>query len=509
MKKFLLSLSLLAALTATLPAQKVGKAPKPASDGPMPVITAGTNASLVKVNTTQQPWNFRIAWQKVPPQGKRGLGVLLSGNRILVTAQLVSDATYIELEQADSGKKLPAMVKAVDYEANLALLEPTVNPETFFAGLKPMTIDSGARIKDALEVWQLGTVGELISTPLTINKVQVSRYVLESSVFLTYEANGIIRSEGNSFTLPVIRNGKLAGMLLRYDSKNQVASVLPAPIIDHFLKDIADGNYQGFASLGVEFHQTLDDQFREYLGLKEGQQGVYVGTVTKGGSAESIGIKEGDIVLEMNGFKIDTRGNYKDPQFDTLSMSHIVRGKSFIGDELKVKVLREGKELTLTGKLTRKNPKDYLVWPYLFDRGSNYLVQGGLIFQELSQPYLQSFGEDWEGSAPLRLVHVAKHADEYQKQGKRKIVFLSATLPTRTTQGYERLGGLIVTKVNDREINDLADLDASFKESKDGVHKIEFEDFPRVIFIDSITCESDNLQLLKGAYRITKLKRIE
>jgi len=298
-------------------------------------------------------------------------------------------------------------------------------------------------------------------------------------------------------------------MLLRYDSKNQVASVLPAPIIDHFLKDIADGNYQGFASLGVEFHQTLDDQFREYLGLKEGQQGVYVGTVTKGGSAESIGIKEGDIVLEMNGFKIDTRGNYKDPQFDTLSMSHIVRGKSFIGDELKVKVLREGKELTLTGKLTRKNPKDYLVWPYLFDRGSNYLVQGGLIFQELSQPYLQSFGEDWEGSAPLRLVHVAKHADEYQKQGKRKIVFLSATLPTRTTQGYERLGGLIVTKVNDREINDLADLDASFKESKDGVHKIEFEDFPRVIFIDSITCESDNLQLLKGAYRINSLKRIE
>ena len=511
MKYFIVWFTIAASLISVVHAEKPAKAPTAIIEVPMPVITTGTNTSLVKVNCTQQAWNFRIAWQKVPPTGKRGLGVLLAGNRILVTAQLVADATYIELEQAESGHKLPAKVLAVDYEANLALLEATQNPDGFFAGLKPLTLDSGAHIKDALEVWQLGSVGDLISTPLTINKVQTSRYFLESSIFLTYEANGIIRTEGNSFTLPVIRKGKLAGLLLRYNSKDQVASVLPSPIIEHFLKDIADGNYQGFPGLGVEFHQTLDDQFREYLGMKEGQQGVYVGLVTKGGSAESIGLKEGDIILEMNGQKIDVRGNYKDEQFGTLSMSHIVRGKSFVGDTVNVKILREGKVQTLNGKLTRKNPKDFLVPPYLFDRGPNYLVQGGLIFQELSLPYLQSFGEDWEGSAPLRLVHVAKHTDEYEKQGRRKIVFLSATLPTNSTQGYERLGGLIVSKVNEKTINDLTDLDAAFKESKGGIHKIEFEDFPRIIYLDSITCESDNLKLQNptGMYRINHLHRIE
>lgn len=514
MKKFSVSFCVLALLSGVAFGQQSKKAAAAASDDkaiePAPIISAaGKNTSLIKVNVTSQPWNHRIPWQKTPPGGRRGLGVLLGKDQILVTGQIVADATYIELEQADSGRKLPARVKAVDYEANLALLEPAVAAKDFFKGLKPMVLETDARIGDKLEVWQLGRVGDLISTPLEINKVLTTRYFLETSLFLVYETIGIIRTEANSFTLPVVKDGKLAGLLLRYNSKDQTATVLPGPIIQHFLKDIADGDYQGFPSLGVEFQQTLDEQFREFLGMTQEQQGIYVGMVAKGGSADSIGLKEGDIIMEMNGYKVDARGDYKDEQFGTLSMSHIVRGSSYVGDELKVKVLRDRKEITLTGKLTRKNPKDFVVWPYLFDRGVNYLVHGGLVFEELSIPWLQTFGEDWESSGPLRLVHVAKHTDEYEKAGKRKIVFLAATLPTRTTQGYERLGGIIVTKINGKDVNDLADLDKAFKEPVDGLHKIEFEDFPKVVYIDALTAESDNLKLLNGQYRITSLKRIE
>jgi hypothetical protein len=298
-------------------------------------------------------------------------------------------------------------------------------------------------------------------------------------------------------------------LLLRYDSKNQTGVVLPGPIIEHFLKDVADGEYEGFASLGVEYQITLDEQFREYLGMTKDTPGVYISTVAKDGSAQSLGVKEGDILLEMNGKKVDSRGDYKDPLYGTLNMSHIVRGNSYVGETLKIKVLREGKEMELSGKLTRKNPKDFLVWPYLFDRGSNYLVMGGLIFQDLSMPYLQSFGEDWETSAPLRLVFTAKHTDEYEKQGKRKLVMLAAALPTRTTQGYERVGGTLVTRVNGHDINDMADLDKAFKDPKDGLHTIELEDFPKVLYIDALTAESDNLKLLSGGFRISSLKRIE
>jgi S1-C subfamily serine protease len=469
------------------------------------------NDSIVKVNVTSQGYAPHIPWQKESPSQRRGLGVIMDGDRVLVTGQLVADATYIELELADSGQKLPAKVVAVDYEANLAVLVSSVNAErtkNFLKGLKPMQLDTKARIGDNLNIWQLGRVGDLIVTQLKLSKVLTSQYVVEGSKFLVYEGQGIVRSEGNSFTVPIVKGGKLAGLLLNYDSKNQLTTVLPAPIIEHFLKDVADGKSDGFPSLGIEFQNTMDEQFREYLGLKTETGGMFVSAVSKGGSAEALGIKKGDIVLALNGFAIDARGDYEDPDYGRLSMSHIVRGRAYVGDEMEVKVLRDGKEVTVKGKLKRKDPEDYLVRPYLFDHGPNYLVAGGLVFQELTRPYIAAYGE--RGGAQLaRLQWVVNHPEEYEKAGRRKLVFLSGALPTPSTQGYDRVNWLIVNTVNGKAINDLHDLETALKEPKDGIHTIELEDGPKRIFLDAIQMERDNIALLGGAYRIGELKRIE
>ena len=472
-----------------------------------PVIQS---SSLLKVNATSQGYNVHIPWQKQSPQAKRGLGVVLSDNRVLVTAQMVADATYIELELPESGKRMPAKVLALDYEANVALLASAAGgAKDFFAGLKPMTLDTSARIGDSLSIWQTGRVGDLIVTPLRVSKVLTQRYVVDGATFLVYEAQGIIRSEANSFTLPVVKGGKLAGLLLTYDSKNQVATVLPAPIIEHFLKDTADGKYEGFPSLGVEFQQTLDEQFREYLRIADRKGGVFVSGVMKGATADKIGIKKGDIVLSINGNAIDSRSDYQDPQFGALSASHLVRGRAFVGDKVEVQVLRDGKEVALSGNLVRKQPGDFLVTPYMFDRGPNYVMMGGLLFQELSKPYLEAFGNEQRSGAILRLARIAEEPEEFEKQGRRKLVFLSAVLPTPSVQGYERLGGQVVTQVNGRKINDLRDLDEAFKNPKDGIHVVELDDFPNLIHLDAIAAERDNLRLVGGAYRVGSLKRIE
>ena len=38
-------------------------------------------------------------------------------------------------------------------------------------------------------------------------------------------------------------------------------------------------------------------------------------------------------MLSINGAAIDSRGDYQDAQFGALSVSHIVRGRAFVGDE--------------------------------------------------------------------------------------------------------------------------------------------------------------------------------
>lgn len=532
MKRFLLPLLFAIVSPAATPAQTAAptapklaakeRAPSAAKPAATAIVPPGMNGSvklqpvlhsdsLLKVNVTSQSYDVQIPWQKRSPGARRGLGVLIAGNRILVTGQMVADATYIELELPESGQKIPARVVAVDYEANVALLKAAVpqKEKDFFAGLKPMSLDTSARIGDSLAIWQTGRVGDLIVTPLRISKVITQRYVVENANFIVYEANGIIRSEANSFTLPVVKGGKLAGLLLRYDSKNQVCTVLPAPIIDHFIKDTDDGKYEGFPNLGVEFQPTLDEQFREFLGLKNDSKGMFVSGVMKGASADKLGIKEGDIVLEINGHAVDSRGDYQDPQFGALSISHIVRGRAFVGDKLEVKVLRDGKEVALSGALSRKAPSEYLVWPYLFDRGPNYFLMGGLLFQELSQSYLSAFGEEQRGGAILRLARIASHPDDYEKEGRKKLVFLSAVLPTPSVQGYERMGGQVVNAVNGRKINDLLDLEEAFRHPANGIHTIEMADFPKLLHVDAIAAERDNLRLVSGAYRVGSLKRIE
>jgi hypothetical protein len=55
----------------------------------LPQAVINTN-SLLKVNVTYQNYNVQIPWQKESAGGRRGLGVVLPKNRVLVTAQMVA-----------------------------------------------------------------------------------------------------------------------------------------------------------------------------------------------------------------------------------------------------------------------------------------------------------------------------------------------------------------------------------------------------------------------------------
>src|ERR1041385_5718174 len=88
-----------------------------------PPAIQSKEVSLVRVNVTGQPYDYFRPWQKKPSFSKRALGAVLPNQRVLVTADLVANQNYVELERAESGDKSAANVVVVDYESNLALLE--------------------------------------------------------------------------------------------------------------------------------------------------------------------------------------------------------------------------------------------------------------------------------------------------------------------------------------------------------------------------------------------------
>ncbi len=464
--------------------------------------------SIIRVNATLQEYNFLEPWEKTAPTPRRGLGALIGEGRVLTTAEMCVNATYVELEHPSSGAKVEARIVARDYEANLALLEAAVEKPEVFEGIVPLERTGTVKGGDRVEVWQIEDNGDGVSTEVEVLRLTVGSYFVPGARFLLYQVRGSLQARVNSFTLPVVKEGKLAGMLLSYNSKEQTANILPMPIIEAFLADIEDGDYQGFPNLGISFAQTLDEHLREFCGIEDREGGVFVRKVASESSAEDAGIKVGDVIMKVGEHEIDSRGNYLDPEFGRISFSHLVRGGAQVGDKIQVELIRDAEPLVVDVVLRRKEATEHLVDPFMFDRGPKFYILGGMIFQELTKPYLESWGDSWPTRAPFRLVYAGANPEIYEEEGREKLVFLSNVLKTPSTLGYEGLNSVIVKSVNGKPVGTIRELAEIFENvPEDGIHRIELDDYPKIMFVRDDISREVNRQLLQ--FGIGQLLRLD
>lgn len=461
------------------------------------------NISVLRVNSTNQAYDFIRPWTKKAPFTRRGLGTMIEGGRILVTAELVANNTFIELEKAATAEKSSATVERVDYECNLALLRPT-DPD-FVKDLKPMPVEHAVRVGDRATVLQLEPNGEIARTLGTVTSITVGGYPLDNMGLLVFRLSAPMQQRDGSFTLPAVRDGKLLGLLMRYDARSQTADLISSPVIEHFLKEAGKENYGGFARAGVAFATTRDPQLRRYIGLNE-PGGVYVTDVLAAGPADKAGLRKGDVILAVDGKSIDQDGNYEDPEFGRIAFSQITNTIAHPGDTLSFRVFRDGKILELPVKMEARDRSKILSESYVVDRAPRYVILGGVVFMELSRPYLQEWGGNWPKEAPQRLVYYDAFQNELPPD-RGKIVFVSQILPSPDTLGYEDLDNLVVSKVNGREIRSLDDLAEAAKHPVDGFQKIELEEDPGVIFLDAAAIEANRDKLIKK-YALPALQRL-
>lgn len=503
-------LSLLFALTACQPPKKdsATKAPSapPAVVAEKPVADARN--SVVRINSTQQSWSAGQPWEKNQPNHRRALAAIVGPQQVLTTSELVADATYLEFESTDGTRFAQAKVIAVDYEANLALLGPASEKEgnALFEKASPLEIAAPAKIGQMLEILQVEDNGQAILTPGTLQSIDVASNFLPHQSFLTYLVKASMQSAASSYSLPVLQNGKLSGVLISYNSKDQICDVASNDIVTRFLKEASGGNYKGFPSLGIAIARTEDASFRQWLKLTDDQGGLYIRSVRKGGAAELAGVKVGDVLLSLDGHPIDRRGYYQHPNYGSLFWGHLIRGEKFTGDTITLALLRDGQPLEIKATLTREEDSSRLVPTYTFGKAPNFLIKGGLVFQELTRPLLESFGEDWSTRAPLNFLDALENPEKYEGKVDR-VVFLSGSIPTPATVGYESIRNLTVRKVNGREIKNMKSLIDAFKGNMTELHSIEFAEENFTVYLDEAVSTTVDTQLLKRG--ITRLSRAE
>jgi S1-C subfamily serine protease len=484
--------------TAALRAEAASVSREPAA-----TVLPVSSDSLVRVNSTNQAFDFFRPWTKKAPYLRRGLGVVLQGGQVLVTAELVANRTYVELEKPGSAEKSPADVVVVDYDCNLALLKPS--DSGFLRDATPLSLDSGARVGDKASILQLESNGQIADTPGVITTITVAGYPLDHLALLTYRISAPLQNREGSFTIPAVRDGRLLGLLMRYDARSQTAEVVSAPVISHFLEDAKLGTYPGFPRAGLVFASTRDPQFRRYIGLDE--DGVYITEIRPGSAAEKAGLRKGDIILAVADKPVDQDGNYEEPGIGKIPFSHLTNTLAHVGDTVNFTILRDGKRETLPVIVTGIEKDQSISEPYEFDHQPRYLILGGLVFRELSRPYLQEWGGNWMKDAPQRLVYLDAFQNELPAD-RGKIVFLSQVLPTPNTLGYENLEHLVISKVNGQQIKNLDDIAKAASSTRDGFLKIEFDEDPTFIYLDAADMEKSKSQLMQD-YGIPSLENLE
>ncbi len=480
---------------------------------PVPPVVPGSVAavqpkqlSLVRVNVTGQQYDYTRPWQKKAPFSKRALGAVLPKGRVLVTADLVANQNYVELERAETGDKTAAEVRVVDYEANLALVEPT--DKKFLDGLAPLQLALDTVVGDRVSALQLEPTGALVVTEGLVTTVQMMRYPAEISQFLAYRISMSMQYRDNSYTIPLAKNNKLAGLLLRYDPRSQVLDAIPAPIIAHFLKEADDQNYRGFPSAGFSFFPTRDPQLRKLAGQTGKAGGVYVMSVEPNMAAAKAGLQVGDIVTAIGNNEIDANGNYVDPMYGKLEFTNLITSRAFAGDTVPFQIQRAGKPMQLNIVLERRAAEDYVIPPYTPDKPPPYVVLGGLIFQELSRQFLKEWGGNWQKDAPQRLVYLDRFQSELFPDGNRRVVVMTQVLPANSTLGYDEFAYLHVNKVNGREVKSLRDVAEAASQPIDGFITIESHEDPKQLALDAAQIAQE-AQSIQENYGLPALQRLD
>ena len=424
----------------------------------------GWEKSVVKIEVSHKSYDYYQPWSRRNDMAGK-TGVVVGKNQILTTAEDLSDHTLIRMQAGGRGSWVTATVVWVDYYADLAVL--TTDEKDFWTDLKPAKIQSKPTAKkDALQIlrWREGKLESKAAefTQFAVRKGQLSDI---NQVFL--EIGSEIQAAGTSE--PVVAGSQLVGLVTAQAGRN--CKVIPASFLRMILAAHEDAKKPRLGYFHFFWQPAENTDSLASLKLPGKPRGVLVIEVSPRLDGATNVLQPRDIILQVDGFDIDTQGDYTDPDYGVLMLENLATRNKWAGDDVKMKIWRAGQMLDVVYRLPKYDYSNSLVPLGIYDQPPDYLIAGGLVFQPLTTPYLQRWGSDWQRTAPFRFNYYRE--DEATKD-KPSLVILSQVLPDRFNLGYQEYRGYVVAKVNDRTIHTLTELSEALKQPKDGFHIIDF-----------------------------------
>jgi serine protease Do len=270
----------------------------------------------------------------VPTHGV-GSGFIVSADGIILTnAHVVRDANEVTVKLTDR-REFRAKVLGSDPKTDVAVLKIDAK------NLPVVPLGRSSDVKVGEWVLAIGSPFGLENT-VTAGVVSAKGRSLPDDSNVPFIQTDVAINPGNSGGPLFNTKGEVIGINSQIYSQSGgyqgLSFSIPIDVATRIRDQVVSTGKVVHARLGVTV-QEVNQGFADSFNL-ESPEGALVSNVERGGPADKLGLKAGDVIRKMNGQKIVASGDL--PAMVSLAMP---------GDKVALEVWRQGKNVTLEGKL--------------------------------------------------------------------------------------------------------------------------------------------------------------
>ena len=399
-------------------------------------------------------FNYASPWQNGQDFNSTATGFIIDGNRIITNAHAVLNEKFLQVRKEGDSRKYKANVKFISEEYDLAMID--VEDKAFFNGTTTLKLGALPKIEDSLTVYGYPLGGDKLSTTRGIvSRMEHNTYTLTNQKFLIGQTDAAINS-GNSGG-PVLSNGRVVGVAFAgLTQADNIGYFIPVNILNNFLDDIKDGNYDGPPKLGIQWAKLESTSQRKMLGLKNDSKGIIIKKVFQNSPFNGV-LKRNDVLLKLDGKDIESDGTVEFRKNEKTDFNFVNQEKKY-GENLSYEIIRDKKTKTGQVKLEKKDIKYTVVTEVTIETPPSYMVYGGLLFEPLTSNYMAGVIE--------KLGSVYDREELYKDY--KELVVLVRVLPFDVNLGYTDAVNQIIVKVNGEKYKDFKDFAQKVKNVKSG-----------------------------------------
>ena len=455
---------------------------------PARAFAAPPEASVVHITTFKQRPNWDEPWRSGHVSGSTGTGFVISGDRVLTNAHVVSWAKEILVRGYQRSRSHVAHARFIAHDADLAVLE--VEDPEFFAGIEPLRLGGLPEVRSTVTTVGYPAGGDQISyTRGVVSRIESQPYAhVGNRSFLAVQTDAAI-NPGSSGG-PVMQEDLVVGVAFQNRTRlENTGYFIPTPLVRHVLEDIEDGRYDGFPDAGILLARLENDAYRRFLGLPAelDGQGARIDHILPVPSTEAL-LRMDDVLLAVEEHAVDSDGTvlYEGNRVHAGIVFDAVQA----GESVRVTLFRDGEriEVDLPAHVYSADRAEGTQ----YDRPPRYFVYAGLVFLPLSADYLAAISEGGQSALEHPRLHYALHYHSYEhpEERRQETVVLDRILPHPVNADLTLHEKSVVDRINGVRIERLEDLPSAIDAEAGTFHIIEFLDGGRFAAIDREAAEA-------------------